>query len=50
MEEITKLLDSLPRSIKIFIGGMLGMQALAFSAWFVLMMRERSDGEKEKQS
>ena len=49
MEEITKLLGSMPKSIQIVICGMLGLQVLAFSAWFIMMMRE-SKNEKEKQS
>ena len=49
MVEITKLLDSLSPSIKVFIGVMLGVQALAFAAWIVMMFREGSR-EKEKQN
>ena len=49
MEEITKLLGSMPKSIQIVICGMLGLQVLAFSTWFIMMMRE-SKNEKEKQS
>lgn len=51
MEEITKLIDSLPSPVKIFVGAMLGMQVLAFTAWIVMMLREGSNKEdKEKQS
>lgn len=47
MEEITKLMDTLPTAIKIFVGAMIGMQALAFAGWIVMSVRE-SNKEKEK--
>ena len=52
MDQIAKLIDSLSPPIKFFIGAMLGMQALAFTAWIVMVMREGSSSEekKEKQS
>ena len=50
MEQIIKVISELPPTIKIFIGVMLGIQTLAFSAWIVMMMREGSNDKKEKQS
>jgi hypothetical protein len=50
MAEIAKLYDSLSAPMKLFIGFMLGMQALAFGAWMVMVLREGKDNEKEKQS
>ena len=49
MEMVDKLLDSLSPPIKLFIGAMLGIQALAFGAWIFMMLRE-SRKSKEKQS
>ena len=45
-------LDALPSSVKMVIGVMLGMHALAFAGWMVMLLRERSNNnnEKEKQS
>jgi len=50
MEEITKLFDSLSPTVKLCIGAMLGIHALAFAAWIFMMVRERSNAEKEKQN
>jgi hypothetical protein len=50
MVEIAKLYDLLSTPMKLFIGAMLGMQALAFVAWIVMMSREGKNNEKEKQS
>lgn len=50
MVEISKLYESLSTPMTLFIGAMLGMQALAFGAWMVMMLREGKNNEKEKQS
>eukprot|EP00585_Thalassiosira_rotula_P024923 CAMPEP_0196232330 /NCGR_PEP_ID=MMETSP0913-20130531/2973_1 /TAXON_ID=49265 /ORGANISM="Thalassiosira rotula, Strain GSO102" /LENGTH=50 /DNA_ID=CAMNT_0041512785 /DNA_START=49 /DNA_END=201 /DNA_ORIENTATION=- len=50
MEDILKVLDKLPYSVKILVTALLGLQGLAFGAWFVMMLREGSKEEKEKQS
>ena len=51
MAEINEVIASLPRPVKIFIGGILAMQALAFVTWMVMMMREGSTKkDKDKQS
>ena len=50
MEEITQLLSSLPASIKYLVGGMFGLQILAFSVWMIMMLRESKNSNKEKQS
>ena len=50
MVSIDKLYDSLSTPMVFFIGAMLGMQALAFGAWMVMMLREGKNNEKEKQS
>jgi hypothetical protein len=50
MVEIAQLYDSLSAPMKLFIGAMLGMQALAFGAWILMMLREGKNNEKEKQS
>jgi hypothetical protein len=50
MEAIIKAIDALPRSIKIFVGAMMGLQALAIGSWLIMMLRESRSNEKEKQS
>ena len=50
MEAIIKAIDSLPRSVKIFVGAMMGLQALAIGSWLIMMLREGRSNEKEKQS
>ena len=51
MPEITKLLDALPQTVKLFLGAMVGMQVLAILAWLVMMGKEISNKDvKEKES
>jgi hypothetical protein len=50
MEAITKAIDALPRSIKIFVGVMMGLQALAICSWLIMTIRESRSSKKEKQS
>lgn len=49
MEIITKLFDSLPYTVKIFLGAMIGMQVLAILGWLILMRNEISTSEKAKE-
>jgi hypothetical protein len=50
-DAISKIIDPLPYSIKLFISIMLGLQTLALIAWMTMMGRELSRKEsKEKQS
>jgi hypothetical protein len=50
MEAIIKAIESLPRSVKIFVGAMMGLQALAIGSWLIMMFRESRSNKKEKQS
>ena len=49
-EGISKLIDSLPLAATVFLGAMIGLQAMAFIAWMVMMRNEISNKEKETQS
>jgi flagellar basal body-associated protein FliL len=50
-DALSKIIDPLPYSIKIFLGVMLGLQTLAVVVWMVMMGKEISTKEtKEKQS
>ena len=50
-DAISKIIDPLPYSIKIFLCVMLGLQTVAVVAWMIMMGREISRKEsKEKQS
>jgi hypothetical protein len=50
-EALSKIIDPLPHGIKIFLGGMLAIQALAIFSWLVMMVREINNKDsKEKQS
>jgi hypothetical protein len=50
-DALAKIIDPLPYSIKLFIGAMLGIQALAILVWMIMMGNEISRKEsKEKQS
>jgi hypothetical protein len=50
MGAIDNLYDSLSTPMGVFIGAMLGVHALAFGAWMVMVLREGKNNEKEKQS
>ena len=50
MEQITKLLETLPSSAKYLIIVMFGLQVIAFSGWIVMMLRESKNSAKEKES
>ena len=50
MEQITKLLDTLPASAKYLIIVMFGLQVIAFSGWIIMMLRESKNSTKEKES
>ena len=48
---LSKIIDPLPYSIKIFLCVMLGLQTVAVVAWMIMMGREISKKDiKEKQS
>jgi hypothetical protein len=50
-DAISKIIDPLPYSVKIFIAAMISLQALAVLAWMIMMSREISRKDtKEKQS
>ena len=49
MVSIDKLYDSLSTPMVFFIGAMLGMQALAFGAWMVMMLREGKNNKMRER-
>jgi hypothetical protein len=50
-DALSKIIDPLPYSVKIFLAVMISLQTLAVLAWMIMMGREISRKEtKEKQS